>query len=213
MEKRLEDFVLAVGVTSDIANLDSTVSQVLYKNNPSIAKTTTFVIGKNEPHDMVLPLNVVWLDWNTGSATYRHALVRESKAVDPKGKYEHTWRVLYFYDEIWADQEYDETDGEAISNGDAPGPATITELGLVRLATPWSGDGYPAALVDTDPRLTDARTPLPHTHPEKPAVSLAHDSGSVVTITGGVPSEGAVLMATSSTAAGWAKISEEDLQS
>lgn len=213
MEKRLQDFVLAVGITSDIANLDSTAPQVIYKNNPSIAKTSTFVIGKNEPHDMVLPLNVVWLDWNPNSPTYRHAKVRESKDADPSGTYVHTWRTLYFYDEIWTDQAYDQEDSDAISNGEAPGPATITELGLVRLATAWTGQGYPAVLVEGDPRLSDPRVPKDHTHPEKPATSLAHDSGAVVTITSGTPEAGAVLMATSSTSAGWAKIREEDLQS
>ena len=213
MEKRLQDVILALGVASDIDNLNAKTPQVVYKNNPSIAKVSTFVVSQDEPHDMVLPLNVVWLDWNPNSSTYRHALVRESKDVDPEGKYNHTWRVLYYYEDIWTDQYYDQDDLDTIGSGDAPGAATINDLGVVRLARPWDGAGFPAAIVDGDPRLSDDRYPKPHTHPEKPASQLAHESGAVVTITSGVLVEGAVLKATSATTAGWRKIKEEDLQS
>lgn len=43
-------------------------------------------------------------------------------------------------------------------------PATQSELGGVALSTAPSISSFPVVVTDTDPRLTDARTPLPHTH-------------------------------------------------
>lgn len=43
-------------------------------------------------------------------------------------------------------------------------PATTTDLGGVTLVTPSSDSQAAFVISDTDPRLSDARTPLPHTH-------------------------------------------------
>lgn len=51
-------------------------------------------------------------------------------------------------------------------------PATTSDLGAVTLTTPSSDPNRALVISDTDPRLTDARLPLPHNHEASDIVSI-----------------------------------------
>jgi hypothetical protein len=209
VELRLQKFIDAMQITSDIDNLDNDAPQVMRRTSSAIQKTSTFVVSKAEPHDMILPLNVIWLCFDPSSSYYKNALRRVSKDADSNGSFEHTWEVMYFYDDIWGDQYYD---GEDMNNmtGNTPGAATTTSLGLVTLVGTPDDPQNPAVILEGDTRLSDPRVPLPHSHPEKPATMVQHDDG-ILTIANGTPAPGSMLISTSTTEAAWRIPTEDDL--
>tara|TARA_Y100001963_G_scaffold139226_1_gene204828 strand:+ start:3733 stop:4368 length:636 start_codon:yes stop_codon:yes gene_type:complete len=206
-ELRLQKFTDAIRITSDIDNLDNDAPQVMRRTSASIQKTSTFVVAKIEPHDMVLPLNVIWFCFDPNSSYYNKALRRVSK--DPSASFEHTWEVLYFYSDLWLDQHYAPEDLDKLT-ADIPGAATVSDLGLVLLATAPEDPNNPVVILEGDSRLTDARDPKPHSHPEKPATMLQHSDG-VLTIKNSAAVAGALLFSTSTTEAEWRKPTPEDL--
>lgn len=211
MELELQRYISGLEFVSDAKNLSDETPQIIRRTNAQIGKTSTFVCAIKEPWNMILPLNVIWIDFNPNSPTYRHALKRISKDADPMGVHNHSWEVLYYLEHIWVDQYYDADDLASIGSGETAGAATTTELGIVLISHDPAPGTVPVAIADNDPRLSDAREPLPHSHPEIPATMLQHANG-VVTISNGVPQVGAVLKATSASSAGWAKLQEADLQ-
>lgn len=208
-ELRLQKFIDAIQITSDIDNLDNDAPQIMRRTSSSIQKTSTFVVATKEPHDMILPINVIWFCFDKTSQYYKQALKRISKDPDPSGSFEHTWEVLYFYEDIWADQSYAQEDLDKLT-GDIPGAATTSTLGLVMLTTDPEDPAAPRVILEGDSRLSDPRDPKPHSHPEKPATMLQHDDG-VLTIDNGVPAAGSMLISTSATTAAWRKPTEADL--
>lgn len=213
MELKLQNYINAIEITSDVENLSKDTPQVMRRENTAIQKTSTFVVAINEPHDMILPLNVIWVCFDGTSGLYKKALKRVSKDPDENGQLVQTWEVLYFYDDLWHDQYYDAEDKDKLSNVVIPSGATTDTLGLVRLShpAPEGDEGMPVVVSEGDPRLSDAREPLPHVHPEIPATMLQHANG-VVTVMNGEPAVGKVLKATSETSATWDFLTEDDIQ-
>jgi len=211
MELLLQRYIAGLEVVSDAANLSEETPQVMRRTNTSIGKTSTFVCALKEPWNMILPLNVIWIDFNPNSSTYRHALKRVSKDADGlNAEYNHTWEVLYYLENIWDEQFYDTDDLSSIGSGETAGAASTTEMGIVLISHDAPDGSTPVAVVQGDPRLDDAREPLPHEHAEIPATELQHATG-VVAISNGTPAVGSVLKATSSTSAGWGKLMAADI--
>ena len=211
MELKLQNFIDAMGVTSDVDNLSQDTPQVMRRENTAIQKTSTFVVSILEPVGMILPLNVIWLCYDATSGNYKSALKRVSKDADPGGAYTYSWEVLYFYDDIWLDQAYDAEDSDKLSNAVIPAGATTSTLGLVKLSTPSTTPGMPIVVTEEDERLSDPRTPKAHSHAEIPATTLQHANG-VVAINIGEPAIGKVLMATGPGSAGWAFLTADQIQ-
>lgn len=211
MELKLQTFIDAMAITSDVDNLSENAPQVMRRVNTAIQKTSTFVIAVNEPLGMILPINVIWLCYDSTSPHYRHALKRISKDADENGKYTNSWEVLYFYEDIWGDQEYDAEDRESLSNVVVPGGATTTLLGLVKLSAVPADALMPVVISEGDVRLTNARDPLPHSHMEIPATQLKHATG-IVTIANGTPAIGKCLKALGPNSATWDFLLAEDIQ-
>jgi hypothetical protein len=208
MELALQNYIEALEVTSGISDLSDEIPQIVRRTNPSVGKTSTFVCSVLEPHNMILPLNVIWIDFNPNSSTYRNALMRVSK--DPKGLYENSWEVQYYYDNIWNNQYYDEEDSALINSGNSIDSATTSSMGIVLISTAPEMGQIPVAITEGDPRLTDPRTALPHSHQEKPTTQLQHSEG-VITIEGGPAPEGSVLRFNGNGSASWSKLTESDL--
>lgn len=59
-------------------------------------------------------------------------------------------------------------------------PATLNELGVVKLSTAPTNSFQPVVVTDTDPRLFNSRTPLPHVH-DSEEVTFASNSGLIST--------------------------------
>lgn len=212
MELRLQTFIDAIGITSDVDNLSKDTPQVMRRLNAAIQRTSTFVVAIEEPDNMILPLNVIWVCFDSTSKYYKQALKRKSKDADPSGDFTHTWEVLYFYQDIWEEQVYDAADQASLTNIQIPTGATTSKLGLVKLSHAPADALLPVVVVEGDPRLSDARTPKPHSHAEIPATMLQHSNG-VVTIANGQPAVGKVLKATGNDSATWDHLTQADIQS
>lgn len=212
MERRLQRLIEDFERVSNVRNLDANNPIVMRISHPTNASVHVIVCSLREPETLVLPLNVTWFVYDPMSRLYRQALRRESKQPDPTGSFKHTWKSVQTYDEVFVDQYYDSIDTERLSDNSGPPPAQTDQLGIARLSYPAEVPSNPVVVTEGDPRLSDARPPLAHTHPERPARQLRTSEG-VVTIEGSrAPESGAVLVATSPTTAEWRKLRTSDIR-
>ncbi len=173
---------------------------------------TVVVLSVEEPHTLILPLNVTWINLDPTSNSFRRALKRVSKDDPQNGTHTHTWEVLHIYDDAFGHQFYDAADEAIITAGPSFGAATTTNMGLVRLSAEPTDSSAPIVVGSNDPRLSDARAPTAHTHPQEPAQSLATSTTNVI-ISGSVaPTVGSVLVAVSPTQAAWRPLTSADVQ-
>lgn len=211
-ELKLEKLIQDVENISNIRNLDALNPKVVRLSHPTNRQVTAIVAAHREPHTLVLPLNVTWMVFDPLSTLYRKALRRVSKEPDVVAGTEHTWEVVELYDDVFVTQYYDDADTALLTTQNPVSIATTDTLGVVRISVESATPSNPVGIVEGDPRLSDPRQPLPHTHPERPATQLKTATG-VVTIGGSdAPEEGAVLIATSPTTAVWRKLSTSDIQ-
>lgn len=211
-ELRLEKLIQDVESISNIKYLDSLNPIVLRLSHPTNRQVSAIVAAHREPLTLVLPLNVTWMVYDPLSTNYRKALRRVSKEPDTVRGTEHTWEVIELYDDVFVAQYYDDTDTALLTTQNPVSIATQDTLGVVRISVPSETPSNPVGVVEGDPRLTDPRQPLPHTHPERPATQLKTATG-IVTIGGSeAPDEGATLVATSPTTAVWRKLTTSDIQ-
>lgn len=210
-ERRLEELVNTLETLSGINDQSEDTPIVMRHTDVVSNRTVAIVCSQVEPRNMVLPLNVIWFCFKPESPLYKQALKRLSK--DPGNFQEEdihqSWDVLYFYEDLFENQHYDPADLELIQVSGTPF-ATVTQLGKVRLSTDPLDANLPVAIVDSDPRMSDNRDPLPHTHPEKPARMLAHATGHSV-VQNSVPQVGHVLLHNDTGGLVWRQLKEEDL--
>lgn len=156
---------------------DTTVAKVTRQINATLQISATQIVCDSEPFDYVLPMNVIWLNMDKNSSFYRTFLVRKSKQAS--GSFKHTWEPVTNLNMMWAPQYYDVAD---LPNADQYNVATVDDYGIARLTTGPKNVGRPTFVSVSDPRNSDARTPLPHDemHKERPAVSLRTASGTVL---------------------------------
>jgi len=210
MELRLEQMIASLETVSEIRNLQPNNPIVVRLSHPTNSTVHVIVCAYTEPHQQVLPLNVTWFDFNPMSVNYRRALRRVSKT--PTGNMNHEWRVIDTYDEVFVTQEYDAADTEYLTNVQSVPPASVTVLGTVKLSYTPTDPANPVVVVEGDPRLSDARVPKAHSHPQQPARQLKTSTG-VVTIEGSAaPESGAVLVATGPNAAVWRRLTTTDIK-
>jgi hypothetical protein len=211
MELKLQQLMRNAEGIAALRNMDDTNPIKLPVTHPNLGTVTVLVLSIAEPTTMVLPLNVTWFNFNPLSPHYRKALRRVSK--EPSSLYGHTWEVVDTYSEVFVDQYYDSGD-QLILIGEEAGVsmASDTVQGIVRLSLPAAQVTDPVACGDNDPRLSDPRVPLPHTHPQGPATALRTNSNTVVIDTSEPPQAGMVLVATGPTGAVWRFLNENDIQ-
>lgn len=210
MELRLQKLIESLVQISSERGVSENNPVVTRVSSPSAGALNVVVISHEEPTTLVLPINVIWITTDPLSNYYHRARRRVSK-VDP-GTGGHTWESITRYDDAFVTQTYDAADEAIITAGPSASLATETQAGLIRLSTPPAVTGDPIAVGDNDPRLTDARTPLPHTHPQAPAGTLQTTAGNVVISTSNAPTVGSVLVATSTTEAAWRPLTQSDIQ-
>lgn len=142
--------------------------------SPVLNIMSTQAVANTEPHDISLPLNVVWLCMDKATPFYKVLLARESK--EPSQGFQNTWKPLTNLSQVWIPQYYDNNEGSVSSS---IANATDLTLGVARLTEQPEAAAYPKFVSTSDPRRSDARYPNEHTHPERPAVLLKHVEGSV----------------------------------
>lgn len=188
--QKLRDYVLGIMSYTNISEHNTPI--VVRKTNPTILKTTTIVASKTEPHEMQLPLNVLWIQFDSSRADYLTMYRRESKATPSSGTFNHTWNKVTTFDELWDEQFWDPQD-DILPNTEE---ANSGMLGTVRLTVTSTNPGDPVVITEGDPTLSDSRNPLPHDemHDEVPATRLA-TTGRAVVISNGAPVEGGTALA------------------
>lgn len=188
---------------------DTSTAKTTRQINATLQISATQIVCDSEPFDYVLPLNVLWLNMDKNSAYYRTFLVRKSKQA--AGGFKHTWEPVTNLNMMWAPQYYDVAD---LPNGDQYNTATVDEYGIARLTVAAKNVGRPTFVSTSDPRNTNARTPLPHDsmHPEKPAVSLRTASG-VVTIDDAAGQNGQTLRGIDATTTKYDKVRTTEILS
>jgi hypothetical protein len=211
MELKLQNFIKNCEEIAGLRNLDDTNPIKIPITHPNLGLINVVICATKEPDTMVLPLNVVWLNFNPRSNHYRKALKRISK--DSSALYSHTWEVLYYFQDVFDRQYYTAEDLNIIADETMMASlASDIDHGIVRLSTPAVSPNDPVVCGDNDPRLFDARDPLPHTHPQEPTQHL-RTSTNVVSIEGSTaPQPGMVLVANSTNTAVWRFLTEDDIQ-
>lgn len=211
MELRLQNFIKNCEEIAGLRDLDENNPIKIPITHPNLGLINVVVCSILEPETLVLPINVVWINLNPRSMDYRKALKRTSKQSSTN--YSHTWTVLDKFSDVFDRQYYSSEDLELIADQSAiAGLASDSVHGIVRLSQPAENLEDPVVCGDNDPRLSDPRSPLPHTHPQEPANSLRTSSNTVNISQSDAPQAGMVLVATSSTTAEWRFLTESDIQ-
>lgn len=181
------------------------LTQVIRQVNPVLNTSASFVVSATEPTELSLPLNVVWLCMDTTKKYYRTLLSRVSKEVS--ADFKHTWAAVTDVSSLWAPQYYAQED---LPTGTALPYATKDDWGVARITTKAVAEDRPTFVSVDDPRNTDARTPKPHTHPEKPAKELKHSTGKI-NVDAAKGTNGTTFVADDATVAKYASIDAADL--
>ena len=181
MELKLKKLIDNVVGIANLQSLDSTNSIVVRLSNSYTAKINVFVCSFYEPLDLILPINVTWINSNPSSQFYMQALVRVNKTNVAGDNFTHQWRVATQYSAVMAEQTYTNEDSVLLANSASIGFATATKQGLVKLSckpgTTHVVDGVdvdlPIAVGINDYRLTNKREPTEHVHAPVPATLFA----------------------------------------
>ena len=209
MELKLQNLITQLTTISNIQEMDTSNAVAVRLSNTIAAKIYVIVCAINEPTNMVLPLNVAWLNLNPTSLHYSKILVRTSK--DASSEYTYSWSEVSYYADVFVDQYYDDADTLLLTESSNIGNASDTVKGITYLSVAPADATKPIAVGDNDPRNSDARTPLPHSHPLLPAVALQTMTNVVTVNTGAAPVAGQVLYATSPTTAVWHTLTAADI--
>jgi len=135
-------------------------------------------IAYMEPNHVTLPLNVTWIVADPASPRYAQALRRVSAL--PSMGYRNTWAQLMFEEDIAAEPQFwDLTSTFQLGEIElsAPALATVDVRGLFELNLLPTTPLDPVVVSNEDPRMSDARQPTPHSHPQYPATMLAGSTG------------------------------------
>lgn len=210
-ELRLEQLIEDCERISNVRNLDSNNPIVLRISHPTNATVHVIVCAVREPITLVLPINVTWFNLNPQSVDYRQALRRVSKEPDSSENTEHTWERIFQYNDVFVHQEYDADDTALLTDKTVVPPAQIDVLGTARLSVPAVVSSNPIVVGSNDPRLSDARTPLAHTHPKEPAQQLKTSIGTVTISGSAAPTAGMTLVAINANQAEWRRLKTSDI--
>lgn len=174
----LSEFVQRALALADYRNLaveNPVPVQIPLGNGENMLVAVAFL----EPNNVTFPLNVSWIVADPQHPAYKKVLRRTStaKSVD----YRNTWsEVTTFEDLIAEPQFWDVTGGFNLGEVDVPqvGAATVDVRGLVMLNREYTDDaGAPVIVGSNDARMSNARDPLPHTHPKLPITMMLLTSG------------------------------------
>jgi hypothetical protein len=209
-EKQLENIRDSLRVVSDIQNMDDINPIVTRISNSTVRRVQTVVCAVREPFNEILPLNVVWFDFNPLSAYYNEARRRVSKDPSIAAGTNHTWEVIDTMLQFNEDQFYDDEDAAILAQDDPMPVASFTKLGIARLSVAPVDGAKPIAVGEGDKRLSDARVPTEHSHAEKPANQLKTKSGSVTIGSGVAPVVGATMIY-NGTSVNWRQLTSTDI--
>ena len=202
MDQDLIDYITKILALADLRNL-SEDRAVVFRIDIGNGDNILVVASYYEPDYRQYPFNVIWIPANPSSGDYAKALRRTDKV--PAGGYNDTWDELTTFASLTDEMQYFDNSndntfllGELGLHGQVL-PAAINRLGSVKLNLTPGDANNPVVVSSNDPRMTNDRDPLPHTHPEEPYTHLVGSTtiaSSVTVNTSNVPSAGQVLKIT-----------------
>lgn len=202
MDQDLIDYITKILALADLRNL-SPEKAVVFRIDIGNGDNVLIVASYHEPDYRQYPFNIIWIPANPSSGDYATTLRRTDKV--PANGYQDTWTPLTTLASLTAEMQYFDTSndntfllGELGLHGQVS-PANQNRLGSVKTNLTPADVNNPVVVAGSDPRLSDARDPLPHTHPEAPYTKLVGSTGvpSNVTVnTSNVPSANQVLKIT-----------------
>ena len=193
MDLRLINYVKSLAELTQIEAETPQKTEIVRVTNSVLGRTTVIVVAVVEPHELQLPLNVLWAVFDKTSMMYKKMYKRVSKDADPIMNTQHSWEELTSFSSMWEAQYY--APGDEPSGGDIP-EATVNMRGTVQISVDGLDPALPIAVTSTDPRNTDSRYPLEHNemHAEKPLNQVA-TTKAPVTIGNSVDGESFTIQA------------------
>jgi len=136
------------------------------------------VVAYHEPNHVTLPLNVTWIVTDPNNPSFGKALRRASAL--PFNGFRNTWAELRTYSDFTDEPQFWDLSstfqlGEVEVSGIREASPTLRGLFNLNRIAPDPLD--PQVASDSDPRMTNARAPLPHAHPLLPTTMLAGSTG------------------------------------
>lgn len=144
------------------------------------------VVSMTEPSFSEKPYNLLWIDANSGSPQYQYVLRRTSATSD--GNHRGSWVTVTDYSQLFNQKQFFrrvvENAGDlGIEVGDLEIPhATTSRLGSVVTKVEPTDPNDPLAVSSSDPRMSDARYPTNHDHPDYPRTMVRINSNAFVEV-------------------------------
>jgi len=174
---RLEQFIDRVVTVAERRNLapENPITIMIDVGNSQYYT----VVSHGEPNHVTLPLNVTWVVADPDSPHYMKALRRASAL--PFDGYRNTWAELRTYEDFEDEPQFWDLSatfqfGEVQVAGVQP--ATDTMRGVFMLNREPADPADPIIVSSDDPRMSNERQPLPHTHPLLPSTMLQGSQGT-----------------------------------
>ncbi len=181
MDEQLQSFVSNYLYLADTRNIsfDNPVTLELQPDH----RVFKMVVSFSEPSFSQLPYNVLWICYDESdpwhAKLYRRSDHNQSQTPDHIGK-KYTWVELTTYDQIYDEDQYyqdvNTTPAHELGQSWVNVGAANEEIAGLVLVNKDAADGEPVAVSDNDPRMSDAREPLPHNHPDIPR-TMVHVKG------------------------------------
>ncbi len=211
VDKKLFDFTQTSKRIAELRGVAASNPIVIRMTLPSSGTLNVMVCSYEEPSSQfILPLNVLWLNLNAASTSYMRLARRVGKGGGSNGLVDR-WALVSNFADIDIQQEYDDADKQRLQDTVNVGPAGSNKLGLVRLSAAPTLASNPIAVGTNDPRLSDARTPLPHTHSLPPVTQIQTATGVINIDQSVTPESGMVLFALNASTATWKHLSHSDI--
>jgi len=146
-------------------------------------KQFVVLVSLLEPDTLTVPYNVTWINADPEHEDYKVLMRRvDAEKYDDKN-YRGSWSVLSSVDEIFTEDQYFKKDADPILGAVPdfrPPLASQQRLGGFTLSEgsePEDGED-PVVVYTNDSRMSDAREPLPHSHPDFPRTKLSTGDGT-----------------------------------
>lgn len=165
----LTDFIEEkIAIADDFRGLDS-INPVEIVIEDEYSNKYSILVSQSEPDAVTVPFNVCWINNDPEHEDYKTLQRRVDAENYDAGGYRYSWSVISEVEEIFTELQYykkafDPVLGEVEDYG--PLPATKINLGVYRLSSNGTGPNGKFGVGDNDPRMSDARDPVDHSHGE-----------------------------------------------
>ncbi|QZE59061.1 tail protein [Erwinia phage pEa_SNUABM_16] len=156
------------------------------------------VVSMTEPSFSEKPYNLIWIDANSGSPQYMYVLRRTSSVSD--GNHRGSWVTVNDYAQLFSQKQFFrfvvENAGDlGIDVGELEIPhATTNRLGSVVTKDEPASSDETVAVSSSDPRMSNARYPTNHDHPDYARTMIRLNATAFVEVSSSnEPQEGYVL--------------------